>query len=270
MRQHISRKELSRKMIHSMRFAIALAASSAVLAASDASSQGRGPRVSVAQETFDFGFVPQKATVSHVFWLRNTGDETLLIEKMIPNCGCTQVPLETNKARPGDSIRVEMLFASGYFAGPLSKYTQIVSNASGRVPPLTFTAHVFADTLPGGPLRAEPPLLDLDLARPVSTDSQWTARVKVRNTTSDPLDITLVDLPDQDVRVSVSEGILAPGESREIVFHFRSDIEDQVFAKSVTLSVGGPEPTRMTIPVFKTLRWGPRLLKSPGTAAAGP
>lgn len=37
------------------------------------------PRVAVSEETFDFGYVPQGATISHVFWLKNTGGDTLRI-----------------------------------------------------------------------------------------------------------------------------------------------------------------------------------------------
>lgn len=42
------------------------------------------PRLTLPESSFDFGFVPQNAKVSHVFWLHSTGDDTLKILKVIP------------------------------------------------------------------------------------------------------------------------------------------------------------------------------------------
>jgi hypothetical protein len=232
-------------------------------------AQAKGARVSVAEETFDFGFVPQKATVSHVFWLRNTGDSQLLIEKMVPNCGCTQAPLETNKAAPGDSIRVEIIFVTGYFDGPVAKFTQVVSNSTGRAPALTFNANVVPESLWTGALRVEPEAIDLDQNRPTLIDSVWTSRVTLHNKGSETLHLALLDRPDREVQVEMTEQSLAPGDSHHVVFRYPSDLQDRVFAKSVTLTVNGVESFRLTIPVAKALRWGPRNLSSEGAAAAG-
>ncbi|MEW5875679.1 MAG: DUF1573 domain-containing protein [Candidatus Zixiibacteriota bacterium] len=229
------------------------------------SAESKGPRVGVNGETFDFGEVPQKATVSHVFWLKNVGDEVLVIEKMVPNCGCTQAPLETNKANPGDSIRVEMIFASGYFDGVVTKFTQVVSNSTGRAPALTFTATVVPDSLRSGSLRAEPPLVDLDRDRPVLVDSVWTSRVALRNHGSEPVQLSLLDSPDRDVTVEMTGQSLAPGDSHELIFRFPRDLQDRVFAKSVTLEVTGSQSSRLTVPVAKNLRWGPRTLSAEGS-----
>ena len=37
------------------------------------------PRLTIPETSFDFGYVPQNATVSHVFWLYSAGDDTLKI-----------------------------------------------------------------------------------------------------------------------------------------------------------------------------------------------
>lgn len=42
------------------------------------------PRVAVSAEEFDFGRVPQGATVSHVFWIKNIGEDTLRITDVKP------------------------------------------------------------------------------------------------------------------------------------------------------------------------------------------
>ncbi|HUU45808.1 MAG TPA: hypothetical protein VM118_08745 [Acidobacteriota bacterium] len=42
------------------------------------------PMLSVPETTFDFGYVPQGAKISHVYWLINTGEDTLFIQDIKP------------------------------------------------------------------------------------------------------------------------------------------------------------------------------------------
>ena len=42
------------------------------------------PRIQVSAEEFDFGRTPQGSTISHVFWLKNIGEDTLRITDIKP------------------------------------------------------------------------------------------------------------------------------------------------------------------------------------------
>jgi len=42
------------------------------------------PRLLIEEPEFNFGFVPQNSTVSHVFWLKSVGDDSLKILKVVP------------------------------------------------------------------------------------------------------------------------------------------------------------------------------------------
>lgn len=42
------------------------------------------PRVQVSQTEFDFGRVAQGASISHVFWIKNVGADTLRIQDVKP------------------------------------------------------------------------------------------------------------------------------------------------------------------------------------------
>lgn len=42
------------------------------------------PRLTIDESSFDFGFAPQHSKVSHVFWLKSTGDDTLKILNVKP------------------------------------------------------------------------------------------------------------------------------------------------------------------------------------------
>ena len=42
------------------------------------------PRIMIDSSSFNFGYVPQNSAVSHIFWLKSTGDDTLKIIKVTP------------------------------------------------------------------------------------------------------------------------------------------------------------------------------------------
>jgi len=56
----------------------------AALALLWAGSAHSAPRLTMPETIFDFGYVPQNATVSHYFWLYSTGDDTLKILSVRP------------------------------------------------------------------------------------------------------------------------------------------------------------------------------------------
>ena len=48
------------------------------------SSAFAAPRLTIDENIFNFGYVPQNSKISHVFWLKSTGDDTLKILKVVP------------------------------------------------------------------------------------------------------------------------------------------------------------------------------------------
>ncbi|MCH7878274.1 MAG: hypothetical protein IH914_03045 [candidate division Zixibacteria bacterium] len=40
--------------------------------------------LTIPESLFDFGFAPQKSKLTHVFWLKSTGDDSLIIAKIVP------------------------------------------------------------------------------------------------------------------------------------------------------------------------------------------
>lgn len=49
-----------------------------------ASSAFTAPRMTIPEAEFDFGFVPQNSSISHVFWLHSKGDDSLRIISVQP------------------------------------------------------------------------------------------------------------------------------------------------------------------------------------------
>lgn len=42
------------------------------------------PRLIMEHSTFDFGYAPQNSSISHDFWLKSAGTDTLRILKVVP------------------------------------------------------------------------------------------------------------------------------------------------------------------------------------------
>jgi hypothetical protein len=200
-----------------------------------------GPRLKCATEIFDFGYVPQDATVSHTYWLRNTGTETVEIKQIKPNCGCTRVPPVDSTIAPGDSLPVEIIFASRNITGKVEKFTRIVSNVEGRSPALTFRSLVVKDGENPAPIRSTPAVVNLN--------GGTTARVTIRNVSRDLLVAKVVDGESEFIRLPISELTLAPEESKELSFEIIPQKNTDEFEKSITLETNDPAKSRITIPI---------------------
>lgn len=214
-------------------------------------AEPRGPRISTHHEIFDFGIVPEYAEVSHVFWLRNSGDEPVTIDKLIPNCGCTQASIGKHSLEPGDSSRVELIFGSHNYHHQVEKFAQVVSNARGRVPALTFEAYVVADSETVGPLEAIPRALDFGKLPPEKDGSSWVSRFTLVNHGKAPVTVTTIDKPDQVIATDGFNGTLQPGEKTEVTVRFNVDVQAEPFSKSLTFKVSGDTEERLTVPIFK-------------------
>jgi hypothetical protein len=50
-----------------------------------AAQEQRGPRIEIREMQYDFGKVAQGTQASHVFQVRNAGNEPLIIERIVPS-----------------------------------------------------------------------------------------------------------------------------------------------------------------------------------------
>lgn len=65
-------------------------------------------RLEALDPVYDFGFVrsSEVKAVSHTFVIRNAGEETLVISKVRPSCGCTSATASANQIAPGATATV--------------------------------------------------------------------------------------------------------------------------------------------------------------------
>ena len=230
-------------------YGILLLTGTVVIAAMDGSFAQiapSGPRIMTNPEVFDFGYVPQDATVSHTFWLHNPGTETVKIKKLQPNCGCTQAPLTDSSIAVGDSVPVELLFGSRNISGKVEKFTRIFSNAIGRVPALTIRTQMFKENEKPGGIAVSPSIANVGTGTPI--------KITVQNITKNHLTVRVVDLPPRLIHLDNNEISLAPEEGKNLTITLLSQAAPGEFTKSITLEANDPAKTRITVPVTNVQR----------------
>ena len=99
-----------------------------VLSVNSTNSATAQPKIRFSEEVFDFGYTPEGLKAQHRYWLANDGDEILLIKRVRPTCGCTTVPLPTDRVNPGDSVPLDLVFDTQKFKGKVHKSVRIDSN----------------------------------------------------------------------------------------------------------------------------------------------
>ena len=212
-------------------------------------------RLEVPEVTFRFGYAPQNAKIAHVYWLKNVGTDTMHLADVRPGCGCTKAPLRKKNVAPGDSADVEVIFSTGHYSSTVQKSANIISDAPGMAPALTFTAWPVTSTDSLQPFTVSPALVDLDSLRNM-TGQVSDVNVKVRNVSSQDLQFTLVSKPDQWVKVDVPTAPIAPGKDEMIKLTFEAAIADTTLNKSFTIEASDSAKTRFTVPIQKAMRLG--------------
>lgn len=211
-----------------------------------------GPQLEISQDSFDFGYVPQHARVSRLFWLKSAGDQTLKIVQVDPGCSCTQTPLEKRTLPVGDSTALRLIFRTQYYRQPVMKHPKIYTNGQPATMELTFTAVVTDRPDSTYPVIVKPYKLDLSQLneRPVTE-----ADFEIVNRSDQQLYITT--FPDFDPMFSVwlpSE--IGPGKTGHGHLKLSKEAIDRSFEASFTFEafeVKSEKKTRFTVPVKRTV-----------------
>ncbi len=207
-----------------------------------------GPKLQIPETTFNFGRVPQQVIVTHGFWLKSVGDDTVRITSINTGCGCTRVPLEDSTIAPGDSLQLQIVLNTGRYRGYVSKKPQFTSNAAEQPTVLHIYAETITDPNETTLVAVRPVVLDLSQhsAEPVTTGT-----ISLKNTAGEIVNVTPTDTSSQEFTVSVPDSI-PTGESGDIVVTLNDSAIDTSFARSITIEVtSSSERATYSIPVFR-------------------
>ena len=207
------------------------------------------PGLRIDDKTFDFGFVPGNAKVTHTFWLKSVGTDTLKILKVIPGCSCTQAPLDNPEIPPGDSTGLEITFSSGQRTGLTIKHPSLITNEGAARIALTFNAEITPAPETIHPMVFKPFKIFVSRAGEIEIDS---ASFTITNTSDQDIQVKIISAPSGYFTLNIPETIKI-GETAECSLKVNPDYLDIPFEKSITFEANNPKNTRFTLPVIRRL-----------------
>jgi hypothetical protein len=209
-----------------------------------------GPRVEIPQGTFNFGIAPQHRELTHSFWIKSVGDDTLRITKVVPGCACTSVPLTDSVIAPGDSAALQIVFKTGRYRGRITKKPHIITNASDEKIELNVEVEVVLEGDDVGPLAIRPERLDVSQFGP---KLRRRSRFQLENRTDQDLNITVVDSIHNSFDIKLPRKITV-GETAEGLITVHEDKYETAFQESATIRVDDPNGFVYSLPVRRLYR----------------
>ncbi len=200
-------------------------------------------------QKWDFGYVPQKSVVGHVFYLKNSGEKALTVTNIKPGCSCTSVSELDGPIAPGDSAAITVTFKSGRYHYRVQKTTLIVTD-DPETPKhrLSILAYVYADKDTTGFISVTPPKLTWEAKTGQQVFGPET--IEFINRRPDTIQIELLDIPDTLINWSLSDATLAPGAGASLVLTPRKNVAAcKITDVSVTIKFEKGRHTIITIPL---------------------
>ena len=208
------------------------------------------PAISLPEVNFNFGKAPQHIALSHTFWIKSTGTDTLVINKVIPGCGCTKAPLQDSVLAPGDSTKLEIIFSTRSYRGFVAKRPYLETNISEEKVYLRIDAELFPEPESIGPVGFIPYKLDVSQ---FSERPRRKAKFLLENKSDKDYEITLIDGFNKSFDVKLPKKIKA-GESAEGMITVHDDKINTQFEQSFTIQLNDDFRTLLSLPVKRILR----------------
>jgi hypothetical protein len=93
-----------------------------------AEQMANSPKMTIGEETFNFGNIEQGEVIEHDFSFKNEGKETLLIRKIRTTCGCTASSPSSTEIGPGEDGTIHVTFNSRAKKGKQLQTVTVITN----------------------------------------------------------------------------------------------------------------------------------------------
>jgi hypothetical protein len=208
------------RIVSIRRPAMAVLCAGALLAAAAGTlAAARNVRAVFQETAHNFGKVKQGEVLTHEFVFKNSGDATLVVERVETTCGCTAALVSADKIGPGKEGKIKVSLDTHGYSGRMSRYVYLVSNdADSPRRELTITADIEVPPMP----KIELDRYNIDLGLSLEGESP-SAKVVIRNVGE--LELS-VEMAHEQVKFfaggkAVTFPILIPvGKSAEVEFRF--------------------------------------------------
>lgn len=101
------------------------------------------PELRFFQKVYDFGSVPKDTILMAKYYFMNSGNDTLIIKKISPDCTCTSYHLSKNKILTNDTAFIELEFNTEHKYGAEKVYAIVEANTIAKMYKLTLKVNVY-------------------------------------------------------------------------------------------------------------------------------
>ncbi|NDC38857.1 MAG: DUF1573 domain-containing protein [Proteobacteria bacterium] len=86
------------------------------------------PRIVVESAAHDWGSVTQGTKVTHDFVVKNTGDIELVLQRIVPSCGCTATSASSDRIPAGGQAAIHVEVDTAGFSGAKERMVRLFTN----------------------------------------------------------------------------------------------------------------------------------------------
>ena len=99
-----------------------------VISKSPQTDTGEHPNAQTDEVLYDFGYAGHQQIITHVFKLKNVGNQPLVIHEVESSCACTAVLLSKKTVLPGATAEIEAKFETQYRRGRQTASIKVRTN----------------------------------------------------------------------------------------------------------------------------------------------
>ena len=176
------------------------------------------PTISLSEEEWDFGKIKEDERPVHIFTIKNTGREELIISRVRSSCGCAATMLSSDNIQPGKSTELKVTFNPTGYNGLVKKDIYIESN-DPQLPKTKITVIVEVEPIPSPKAFLSNSQWDLGL---ISQGDLPTFTFTIENKGELDLIIDKIDASEYiqyDTEIPLT---ILPGEKQEVTFTYDS------------------------------------------------
>ena len=184
-------------------------------------AQQKTATISFDETVHDFGEIKEEnGNVSYKFEFTNTGSEPLIVQNVVPSCGCTTPSWTKKPVMPGEKGFVAAAFNPANRPGHFDKYVTVQSNASESSLRLRITGKVTPKPLSleeeyryaMGPVRLKTNHLSFGT---VYKGQDISRNVEIINTSDEPVSLEFKNIPEH-LNLNANKSTLKPNETADV------------------------------------------------------
>jgi len=203
------------------------------------------PKLEIVGNKFEFGSVPQNATITQFFWFKSVGSDTVRITEIKPGCTCVLSPLERDWIAPGDSISVGFYWDTQKRVGGIGIYPYIFTNAGPEPYRVFLTASISVDPAEAYPVSAKPFKLELSRVGDTSVDS---LAFVLHSFFEDDVRYSIISYPVAECEIVLPEVLKSETDNTGYI-KVRKEYLYTEFQRSITLRFSDKNNSTLTIPI---------------------